>query len=126
MKNPKDIREKYEQSYLSDIGDQYTSFNIGKGWSMGEVSLKSLHQKDEQNLISSRNELLPKLQFQTHYPLTITKMMENDHVDGGVQILVQGGSKSGSKVSLNSKDGETKSSRMEVIQTGKTKDGEES
>ena len=47
MKNPKDIREKYEQSYLSDIGDQYTSFNIGKGWSMGEVSLKSLHQKDE-------------------------------------------------------------------------------
>ena len=53
-------------------------------------------------------------------------MMENDHVDGGVQILVQGGSKSGSKVSLNSKDGETKSSRMEVIQTGKTKDGEES
>ena len=126
MKNPKDIREKYEQSHLSDIGDQYTSFNIGKGWSMGEVSLKSLHQKDEQNLINSRNELLPKLQFQTHYPLTITKMMENDHVDGGVQILVQGGSKSGSKVSLQSKDGETKSSRMEVIQTGKTKDGEES
>ena len=75
MKNPKDIREKYEQSHLSDIGDQYTSFNIGKGWSMGEVSLKSLHQKDEQNLINSRNELLPKLQFQTHYPLTITKMI---------------------------------------------------
>ena len=131
MKNPKNIREKYEQSHLSDIGDQYTSFNIGKGWSMGEVSLKSLHQKEEQNqpsnnLINSRNELLPKLQFQTHYPLSIAKMMETDHVDGGVQILVQGGSKSGSKVSLQSKDGETKSSRMEVIQTGKTKDGEES
>ena len=80
MKNPKDIREKYEQSHLSDIGDQYTSFNIGKGWSMGEVSLKSLHQKDVQNqslnnLINTRNELLPKLQFQTHYPLTITKMI---------------------------------------------------
>ena len=36
MKNPKEIREKYEQSHLSDIGDQYTSFNVGKGWSMGE------------------------------------------------------------------------------------------
>ena len=36
MKNPKEIRDKYEQSHLSDIGDQYTSFNVGKGWSMGE------------------------------------------------------------------------------------------
>ena len=65
MKSPKVIREKFEQSNLSDIGDQYTSFNLGKGWSMGEQSLKSLKQdpneQSQTNLLQSRNDFLPKL-----------------------------------------------------------------
>ena len=65
MKSPKVIREKFEQSNLSDIGDQYTSFNLGKGWSMGEQSLKNLKQdpneQSQTNLLQSRNDFLPKL-----------------------------------------------------------------
>ena len=127
MKSPKVIREKFEQSNLSDIGDQYTSFNLGKGWSMGEQSLKSLKQdqneQSQTNLLQSQNDFLPKLQFQTQYPGTIQKIGETRHVDGGVTILVQ--SNTGSKTSIHSKDGETKSSRLEVIQGIKTRDGEE-
>ena len=47
-------------------------------------------------------------------------MAETANVDGGIQICQ---SKSGSKLSLHTKDGETRSNKLEVIQGIRTRDG---
>ena len=77
---------------------------------------------------------MPKLQFQTHYPGIITKlgpvineemgviqkMAETANVDGGIQICL---SKDGSKLSIHSKSGETRSNKIEVVHGIRTQDG---
>ena len=72
LKNPKEIREKYEQNQLAELEEQCNSLNLEKGWSIGEQSVSSLKVK-EQNTSKSkpkhtRNDYLPRIQFQTHHP----------------------------------------------------------
>ena len=80
---------------------------------MSSLNRKNSGSKSSQKKATiPRNDHLPKLQFQTHYPAETERDREPRHVDGGVQTLVQD----------NNNPGDTRSSKFEIVQT---RDGQE-